>query len=57
MSFKDIQIYVDNYIVKNGLDFAQGLSIGMLLFGIIVSSHYGAKVRGFKRSLFKKNNI
>ena len=38
MSLKDTGIYMDNYIVRNGLDFAQGLSVGMLLWGNNVKS-------------------
>ena len=40
--------------MKAGTEFAQGLAIGMLLAGIIMSSRYGAKVRAFKRRLFGK---
>ena len=52
---KDTGIYMDNYIIRNGLDIAQGLGIGMLFVGLIMSSRYGAKVRAFKQRLFKKN--
>ena len=55
MSFKDTGIYMDNSMIRYGLDFAQGLAIGMLLVGLIMSSRYGAKVRAFKQRLFKKN--
>ena len=57
MSFKDTSIYMDNQIIRNGLNFAQGLAVGMLLCGVIMSSHYGAKVRAFKHRLFKKNKM
>ena len=57
MSLKDTGIYMDNYIVRNGLDFAQGLSVGMILCGIIMSSHYGIKVRAFKQRLLRKSDI
>lgn len=57
MSLKDTGIYMDNYIVRNGLDFAQGLSVGMLLCGVIMSSRYGIKVRAFKQRLLKKSDI
>ncbi|MCQ2535045.1 MAG: helix-turn-helix domain-containing protein [Clostridia bacterium] len=55
MSLKDTGIYMDNHIIRNGLDFAQGLAVGMLLCGVIMSSRYGAKVRAFKQRLFKRN--
>ena len=57
MSLKDTGIYMDNYIVRNGLDFAQGLSVGMLLCGVIMSSRYGIKVGAFKQRLLKKSDI
>jgi transcriptional regulator with XRE-family HTH domain len=57
MSLRDTGIYADNQIIRNGLDFAQGLSVGMLLCGVIMSSRYGAKVRAFKQRLLKKSNI
>ena len=51
---KDTGIYLDNRILRNGLNFAQGLAIGMLLCGVIMSSRYGAKVRAFKQRIFRK---
>lgn len=53
---KDTDIYTNNLIVQRGADFAQGLAIGMLFVGLIMSSRYGAKVRAFKQRLFKKTN-
>lgn len=55
MLLKDTEIYSNNQIIGNGIDFAQGLAIGMLLCGFIMSSRYGVKVRAFKQRLFKKN--
>lgn len=55
MLLKDTGIYMDNSIIRFGLDFAQGLAIGMLFVGLIMASRYGAKVRAFKQRLFKKN--
>ena len=57
MSLKDTGIYMDNHIIRNGLDFAQGLAVGMLLCGIIMSSRYGAKIRAFKQRVLMKNKM
>ena len=54
---KDSAIYNNNSIVMGGTDFAQGMAIGMLLVGLIMSSRYGAKIRDFKQRLLKKNTI
>lgn len=55
MLLKDEKIYEDSSFIRNSLDFAQGLAVGMLLVGIIMSSRYGAKVRAFKQRVFMKN--
>ena len=52
---RDTVVYTDYFVVKTVVDIAQGLVIGMLLAGLIMSSRYGAKVRAFKQRLFKKN--
>ena len=52
---KDSDMYLNNHIVRNILDFLQGLAIGMLLVGLIMSSRYGAKVRAFKQRVFGKS--
>ena len=57
MSLKDTGIYMDNHIIRNGLDFAQGLAVGMLLCGVIMSSRYGAKIRAFKQRVLMKNKM
>lgn len=57
MLLKDTGIYMDNHIIRNSLDFAQGLAVGMLFVGLIMSSRYGAKVRAFKQRIFMKNNM
>lgn len=54
MLLKDTGIYVNNQVIRNGLNFAQGLAVGILFSGIIMSSRYGAKVKAFKQRLFKK---
>ena len=51
----DTAVFTDYFVVKTVVDIAQGLVIGMLLAGLIMSSRYGAKVRAFKQRLFKKN--
>ena len=55
MLLKDEKIYEDSSLIRNILDFSQGLAVGMLLVGIIMSSRYGAKVRAFKQRVFMKN--
>ena len=52
---KDTVVYADYSVVKAVIDILQGLAIGMLLAGLIMSSRYGAKVRAFKQRLFQKN--
>lgn len=52
---RDTVVYADYSVVKAVADIAQGLAIGMLLAGLIMSSRYGAKVRAFKQRLFRKN--
>ena len=54
MLLKDTGIYANNQDIRNGLNFAQGLAVGILFSGIIMSSRYGAKVKAFKQRLFKK---
>ena len=54
MLLKDTGIYANNQVIRNGLNFALGLAVGMLFSGIIMSSRYGAKVKAFKQRLFKK---
>ena len=51
----DMAIYENNSVVRAGADIAEGLGVGMLLAGLIVSSRYGAKVREFKQRIFRKN--
>lgn len=57
MLLKDTGIYLDNHIIRNGVDFAQGLGVGMVILALIMSSRYGAKVRAFKKRLFKRASI
>ena len=52
---RDSAVYVDNLAIKTVVDITQGLAIGMLLAGLVMSSRYGAKVRAFKQRLFRKN--
>ncbi|MGN0496403.1 MAG: helix-turn-helix domain-containing protein [Lachnospiraceae bacterium] len=54
---KDSSIYNDNSNVMAGIEFAQGMAIGMLFVGLVMSSRYGAKIRAFKQRLLKKNVI
>ena len=52
---KDTTGYNENSFVMVATDFMQGMAIGMLLVGLIMSTRYGARVRAFKQRLFKKN--
>lgn len=52
---RDMTIYANYPVVRAGADIAEGLGVGMLLAGLIVSSRYGAKVREFKQRIFRKN--
>lgn len=56
MALRDTNIYMENRILRNALNFAEGASVGMLLCGVIMSSRYGVKVRAFKRKLLEKYN-
>ncbi len=51
---KDTVIYANNSIVEAVIDCSQGLAIGMLLAGIVMSSRYGIKIRSFKQRVLKK---
>lgn len=55
VEIKDMAIYTNYPVVRAGVDIAEGLGIGMLLAGLIMSSRYGAKVRAFKQRIFRKN--
>ncbi len=52
---KDSAIYASNAAVSVGTDIAQGVAIGMLLVGLIMSSRHGAKIRAFKQRVLKGN--
>ena len=51
---KDTTIYNEKALVSTIADIMQGMSLGLLLVGFIMSSRYGAKIRAFKQRLFKK---
>ena len=51
---RETAFYADSSVVMACAEVAQGLAIGMLLAGILMSSRYGAKVRAFKRRLFRR---
>lgn len=38
-----------------GCDIAQGVALGIMLCGLILSSRYGAKIKAFKKRLFGKS--
>ena len=46
-----------NHTVSVITDIAQGVALGMVFAAFIMSTRYGAKVRAFKKRLFKKNII
>ena len=54
MLFKDTTLYAQNEVVSLITDFAQGVSLGMLLTGLVFSSRYGVKIRAFKQRIFKR---
>lgn len=55
MLFKDTTLYFQNEIVSIIIDVAQGVSLGMLLTGLVFSSRYGVKIRAFKQRVFKRH--
>lgn len=55
MCVKDTSLYSSNSIVMTVIDIMQGLSIGMLMAGLVFSSRYAARVRAFKHRLLKGN--
>ena len=54
MILRDTQIYAENPTVENVVSAMQGMAIGLLFVGLIMSSHYGVKIRAFKRRLLKR---
>lgn len=51
---KDTAIYNEKTFVSTIADIMQGMSIGLLLVGFIMSSRYGSKIKAFKQRIFKK---
>lgn len=54
MLFKDTTLYAQNEVVSLITDVAQGVSLGMLLTGLVFSRRYGVKIRAFKQRIFKR---
>lgn len=54
MLFKDTTLYAQNEVVSLIIDVAQGVSLGMLLTGLVFLSRYGVKIRAFKQRIFKR---
>lgn len=52
---KDSELYTNIKAMPTILDIAQGIAIGMLFVGLIMSSRYGANIRAFKQRILKKN--
>ena len=50
---RDTNIYSENSFVMFATGFIQGAAIGMLLWGVIMLSRYGAKIRAFKQRIKK----
>ena len=50
---KDTSLY-DNSKIAVGLDIVQGFAVGMLMVGLLYSSHYGKKIRAFKKRMTKR---
>ena len=47
-------ILVDNYIMSAISDFCEGAACGMVVCGIIMTSHYGQRIKAFKQRLLKR---
>lgn len=56
-SLKGTELYAKNALVGNGLDFAEGAAMGLLFVGLIMLSHFGARIRAFKKRILKKMDI
>lgn len=54
MLFKDTTLYAQNEVISLITDVAQGVSLGMLLTGLVFSSRYGVKIRAFKQRVFNR---
>ncbi|MCR5213789.1 MAG: helix-turn-helix transcriptional regulator [Eubacterium sp.] len=54
MIMKDTDLYKNYYAVMAATDVAQGLAIGMLFAGFIMSSRYGERVRAYKKRILNK---
>lgn len=56
MIVKDSSWAAAHEYVSLGCDAAQGFALGIMLCGLILSSRYGAKIKAFKKRLFKKES-
>lgn len=53
---KDSAIYGESILVSRATDIAQGMAIGLLLVGLIMSSKYGDKIRDTRKVFLHKLN-
>lgn len=56
MMVNDSSFAADRVYAHVGCDIAQGVALGIMLCGLILSSRYGAKIKAFKKRLFKKES-
>ena len=56
MMVNDSSWAADHSYVHTGCDIAQGVALGIMLCGLILSSRYGAKIKAFKKRLFKRQS-
>lgn len=53
---KGTEIYSNSPFVPNGLDFAQGLAIGLLIVALILLTRFGVRLRNFNHRILNKNS-
>ena len=54
MLLSDTAIYMESEVVRNLCSVMQGMAVGMLFAGLLLSSRYGSKIRAFKKRLLNK---
>ncbi|MBO4767647.1 MAG: helix-turn-helix transcriptional regulator [Lachnospiraceae bacterium] len=54
MILNDSALAAEHAFVRTGCDIAQGVALGIMLCGLIISSRYGAAIKAFKKRIFKK---
>ncbi|WP_026665303.1 helix-turn-helix domain-containing protein [Butyrivibrio sp. FC2001] len=54
MLLVDSTIYHEYHLVRIITSLIQGMAVGMMFAGLLMSSRYGARIRAFKRRVLKK---